>query len=50
MRTEYGYRTPNGLERWCKDRDQAIFLGADLPGFALIARDVSDTRVVSIRG
>lgn len=44
--TEWGYKIiETGYERWCDSKEQALFIGADLPGFALISREVSESKV-----
>lgn len=51
MATEYGYRySAEGVENWCPgwDQDAIRDLCAD-EGATMIARDVSPTRIVSIR-
>lgn len=48
MATEYGYRRANGQEVWEVSRKFAESLSRN-PGYTLIAREVSEPRIVSIR-
>lgn len=61
MATEYGYRKGNGIERFSFNsdflteeenrltRDDAERIVKANPGYTLIAREVSEPRIVSIR-
>lgn len=54
MATEYGYRAPSGREVWVNakgksyTRSEAESHGS-VAGYTLIAREVSEPRIVSIR-
>lgn len=49
MKTEYGFKHPVHGDIWCIDQQWAEGMARDT-GYTLIAREVSDARVVSIRG
>lgn len=55
LKTEYGYRRGDGFERYTDawglplTKDEAATIAKDNRGYCLVAREVTSSRVVSIR-